>query len=137
MTAITLSVLLALACVACHSDRMCTAIGAESGVAFDLSVVLPQYPVDVEACVENTCVHQRTSTEQSTSIFVQDSTLTGPTEVRVSVTITGFRFTDAAMKDSTTVQLHAVQPNGPNCPPLVYQAKVDMFANGLHPSPSP
>jgi len=137
MRAVTLSVLLALACGACRGDRTCTAIGAESGVVFDLSVVLPQYPVDVKACLENTCVQQRMSTEQSPSIFVQDPTLTGPTVVRVSFIIKGFRDTTAAMQDSTTVQLHAVEPNGPDCPPLVYQANVDVFADGIHPSPSP
>jgi hypothetical protein len=137
MRAVALSVLLALTCIACHSDRMCAAIGAESGVGFDLSVVLPQYLVDVTACVENTCVHQRTSTERSTSIFVPDPTLTSPTVVRVSLIIKGFEHTTAAMEDSTTVQLHAVEPNSPDCPPLVYQANVDVSADGIHPSPSP
>jgi len=137
MRAVVLPVLLVLTCLACHTDRTCSAVGAESGVVFDLSVVLPQYPVDVKACVENTCVQQRTSTEQSTSIFVQDPTLTGPTVVRVSFIITGFKHTTGAMEDSTTVQLHAVQPNGPDCPPLVYQANVVVFADGIHPSPSP
>ena len=137
MKAVALLALLVSACVACHDDQACGAVGAESGVAFDLSVVLPQYLVDVTACVENTCVHDRTSTERSTSISVQDSTLTGPAIVPVSVTITGFTKTTAAMKDSTTVQLHEVRPNGPDCPPLAYQANVDMSADGLHPSPSP
>jgi hypothetical protein len=127
--------ILMLACLACHKDLMCTAIGAEPGVSFNLAGVLSEDPVDVEVCVESTCVHRRASLGQWRTIFVQDQTLTRPTGVPVRVTIKRRGSDSTILEDTTTVQLYQIQPNGPDCPPTVYQGAVDVRADGIHELP--
>jgi hypothetical protein len=132
MREVALSMILALTCLACNKDLMCTAIGAEPGVGFNLAGVLTQDPVDVKVCVESTCVHRRASLGRWRTIFVQDQTLTGPTVVPVTVTIKRRGSDSTILEDTTTVQLHQAQPNGPDCPPMVYQGAVDVRADGIH-----
>jgi len=123
---------LVLACVACHEDRMCSAIGAEPGVNFDLKEVLTKRPLDVKVCVDSTCVHRRASVGRGSSIFVEDQALNAPTMVPVTVVISRPGADRPVMEKSTNVQLSKVQPNGPDCPPLVYQAAVDVRSDGIY-----
>jgi len=84
---VILAALLALSCLACDKDQMCTAIGADPGVRFDLTPMLSAQAVNVRACVESACVHRRASVSDWRTIFVRDTSLTGPATVAVMVVI--------------------------------------------------
>src|SRR3954453_10820608 len=105
MKAMVLSAVLMLVCVACHKDRMCTAIGAEPGVSFDLKEVQTKHPLDVKVCVDSTCVHRRASAGRWQSIFVEDQALTAPAVVPVMVATRRPEGDRPAMENSTNVQL--------------------------------
>ena len=123
---------LALVCLACSSEHDCSAVGAEPGVSFDLTGILTNRPVDVRVCVESNCVRHRASLDRWSSISVEDQTLTGPTEVAVSVVVGRIGRGEPVLDQTVTVQLHAYQPNGPECPPLVYVAAVEVGADGIN-----
>lgn len=123
-------------CSACHEDRACTAIGAEPGVSFDLTDVLTHHPVDVGVCVEETCVHRHASRGRWEWIFVEDQTLMEPGVATVSVVVKRRITGQTLMQDRSSDQLHEFQPNGPGCPPSVYQAAFEVRPDGIHPLPT-
>jgi hypothetical protein len=68
---------------------------------------------------------------------VEDQTLTEPGLATVSVVIKRPVTGRTLMHDRSSYQLHEFQPNGPECPPSVYQAAFGLQPDGLHPVPDP
>jgi hypothetical protein len=123
-----------LAVVSCQG-QVCTAIGAEPGVTFQLGQALTDEPVDVRVCVEETCVSHRARAGRWEYIFVRNPSLTEPQDVAVSVQIG--RPNSKPHTYETTVQVRRVQPNGPGCDPVVYQGAIELQEDGLHQVPRP
>ena len=112
------------------TEQGCTAIGATSGVAFDLTRLLANQSghVQVRACVEQTCIEHLASSSRWNKFPVNDSALTSPRSVTVQVVVTDH---GRSVFDSTSrVELHKLQPNGPNCPPTAFAASVAATPDG-------
>jgi hypothetical protein len=143
--------LLTFAGVLLYARGVCTAVGADSGVSFDLSPVLAHTarPVNVRACVRNSCasitVDKPTSDDLSPFhgpgvwrdwfprdlegvVQVNDSLLAWlPVTVRLTVEDqAGNLIFDAIGR----VRPHMWQPNGPGCEPTVYSAAVVATRSG-------
>jgi hypothetical protein len=129
--------LVVLTALACTTPQECTAIGAEPGVTFYLRDVLTDKPVTVGVCVEARCATRRAKIGLWEMIFVRDSTLTGPEEVDVSVTVVRPLSRTTLLDESATIQARRYQPNGPGCDPVVFAASVDVAEDGLHQRPQP
>ena len=102
----------------------CTAIGAVSGVSFDLSRVTPREGLAlVHACVRSKCEDQTVALTQNDRITVVDDTLDGPGPVAVTLVI---RTQQRKMifTASGQVVLKKAQPNGPKCPPTAWYRSV-------------
>ena len=120
-----------------HRPLLCTEIGADSGVIFDLDVVEglaeSNLPVRIHACVERTCVTRTTTRSDGPGrpafVHVLAPSLSHEGPVRVLLQITdwsGQRVFDA----SNTVRVRKYQPNGPACEPTAYVASVTATAHG-------
>jgi hypothetical protein len=129
--------LFALTALACTGPRDCTTIGAEPGVTFHLRDVLTNRLATVRVCVEDRCVTRQAKIGLWEMIFVRDSTLTGPEEVDVSVTVVRPLSRTTLLDESATIQARRYQPNGPGCDPVVFAASVDVAEDGLHQRPQP
>ena len=126
------------------AEGLCTKIGAYSGVKFDFTQVLADAarPVHVRACVPSSCAYitvKKRSSDGSIPIrgpgFGRDwdAFSSGVVEVNdpslawlpVTVSLTVRDQAGVPIFDSSArVQPHMYQPNGPNCEPTVYGAKV-------------
>jgi hypothetical protein len=129
--------LFVLTALACTTPRECTAIGAEPGITFYLRDVLTDRPATVRVCVEDRCVIRRAKIGLWEMIFVPDSTLTGPREVDVAITVVRPLSRVTLVDESGTVQARRYQPNGPGCDPVVFAASVEVTDDGLHQRPQP
>jgi hypothetical protein len=110
--------------------RACTDVGATSGVTFDLTRLLANESghVRVRACVERMCVHHVASSSRWNTFPVNDPALTSLKSVEVQMVVTDH---GRPMFDSTgQVQLHKLQPNGPDCPPTAFAAAVAATPDG-------
>lgn len=129
--------LFVLTALACTIPRECTAIGAEPGVTFYLRDILTDRPVTVRVCVEDRCLTRRAKVGLWEMIFVRDSTLTGPRDVDVAITVVRPLAQVTLVDESGTVQARRYQPNGPGCDPVVFAASVEVSDDGIHQRPQP
>jgi hypothetical protein len=114
----------------CAGPHNCTLAGATSGVTFHLDAILKgaRSPIQATACVEAKCVPVTISPGNGTLVVVNDPSLTS---VRpVAATLTVFAADRQIFNGSTSVQLHKLQPNGPDCDPTVYVASVTATTAG-------
>jgi len=112
---------------------------SDSGVTFDVSEVTADRTgrVHVRACVEESCVARIASATRWNQILVNDPAIIDPGSVSVHRIITevGGR---SIFDETSEVQLHILQPNGPDCPPTAYVAAVAAATDGqLAQLPSP
>lgn len=106
----------------------CSAVGADSGVSVKVEpgLLSPAAPVAVTACVDGICQIQ-TYTPATSPIFVAVTPVNNG-EMIVSVSLTAGAQQISTGKTATrTVKS---QPNGPGCPPTVWEAKVIAHDNG-------
>jgi hypothetical protein len=115
-------VLLVLALAGCDRliPKRCDAVGAISGVAFDLTAFAPTGTPTVVACLRGRCKPVTPGIVDT----VEDQTLSAADPVPVTLTV------DGVPRGSATVQLHKNQPNGPQCPPTAYFGTVRATAGG-------
>jgi hypothetical protein len=98
---------------------------------------LTNKPATVRVCIEDTCVTRQAKIGFWEMIFVPDSTLTGPREVDVSITVVRPPSKMTLVDASGTVQVRRYQPNGPGCDPVVFAASVGVSNDGIHQRPPP
>src|SRR4051812_4647361 len=119
---------------ACTTPHTCSLVGATSGVTFDLSQLLENQSgkVHVRACVEQTCVKHVASSGRWNLVPVNDPALTGPRSVEAHLVVTHI-VTDngrSTFDQTISLQLHKLQPNGPDCPPTAFAAAVALDSDG-------
>ena len=113
------------------TGKACNDVGATSGVTFDVSQITADRTghVHVRACVEGSCVTRIASATRWNQVPVNDPLIAGPGSVSVHLTIT--EPNGRSIFDETTeIQLHILQPNGPDCPPTAYVAAVAATPDG-------
>jgi hypothetical protein len=98
--------------------------------AIDAILANTSESLQLHACVERSCVNQTiTTASRQTELTVDDPSLMTPRLVRVLLQVddsSGHQIFNA----TTDVQLHKVQPNGPDCPPTAYVGSVAATAAG-------
>lgn len=113
------------------TGKACNDVGATSGVWFDVSQITANRTerVHVRACVGESCVARIASATRWNQFPVNDPAITGPGSVSVQLTITevGGR---SIFDEASEIQLHILQPNGPDCPPTAYVAAVAVTTDG-------
>jgi hypothetical protein len=123
------AIFLTLTMILSMTHISCTALGADSGVSFDLNPVLAHasLPVHVRACTELVrCI---------LGVQVKDPALTfwRPIWVRLRVSD---QAGNSIFDSSALIQPHMFQPNGPGCVPTVYSREVVATPTGrLVPQP--
>jgi hypothetical protein len=107
----------------------CTEIGCSSGVFLDISAVWRQRPnaTSVRLCLDERC---RTFRRDTDLAMVEDRSLRGPKRVQVTLRARDRRG-HTILERSIEVRLRRVQPNGPGCPPVCWQAPVRLAPHGL------
>lgn len=138
--ALLVAVAVALAGSACAPDRECTAEGCESRVDFavdtDLVAGVPYY---VTACIDGACerrtlevppaapgarLDDRIALDVGTdvvSLHLEDADWSGEHDVQVRVTGPGAQ---VLAELRATIELERSQPNGPDCDPVCWYARV-------------
>jgi hypothetical protein len=120
----------------CASESVCPAVGAPSTVTVDVTEVLAQrdVPMRVTVCVRSTCHSgpRRTGVRDG-FVEVDDATIDDeePVEVRV---ILETRSGEVVYRETTTVPLRRMQPNGPGCDPIKYAVALKATDRGLVPA---
>ncbi len=120
---------------ACGSPQAaCTMIGADSNVQVGYEKVLragPSRDVTVEACVGTVChtVHEPAGTTQRSAQAIGGGGIHDATPITVRLTITEDSG-KTLFRGDTEVTPQKLQPNGPDCPPTAWVARVD--ASGKH-----
>jgi hypothetical protein len=110
--------------------KACTAVGASSGVTFNVSQITAGLTgrIQVRACVERSCVTRLQSAARWSLLSVAPG-IEGPGSRSVHLTIRDV--SGETVFDATTeVQLQTFQPNGPHCDPTVYVAAVSATTDG-------
>ncbi|MEO8475635.1 MAG: hypothetical protein ABI572_01135 [Actinomycetota bacterium] len=120
----------------CVSEPVCTAVGAPSTLTVDVAEVLAQrdVPMRVTVCVRTTChsAPRRTGVRDG-FVEVDEPTIEdeGPVEVRV---ILETRSGEVVYRETATVPLGRMQPNGPGCDPIRYAVALKATDQGLVPA---
>jgi hypothetical protein len=120
----------------CAGETACTAIGAPSTVSVDVAQVLAQrdVPMRVTVCVGSTCrTFPRRTGVRDGFVEVDDPAIDdeGPVEVRLTVET---RPGETVYRETTTVPLGRMQPNGPGCDPIKYAVALKATDRGLVPA---
>jgi hypothetical protein len=112
----------------CSGSKVCTAIGAASGVvvSFDRGVTPTSGPISIAACVDSKCGTQRYSGPASSPLFV--ALLSIPSDADVNVSIKVSANSSPVFSGSTHAHTRSVQPNGKSCPPTVWDVDVTAHA---------
>ncbi len=115
------------------STRNCTLIGASSGVGADLRQIVPglSAPAHAKLCVGASCVTGRSPKDQNPwTMCLPVPGLANQASVNVTLTVTQDRTRHVILESSLVTPSRKVRPNGPGCPPTVYQAYVTASASG-------
>jgi hypothetical protein len=115
----------------CSGQHACTAIGATSGVTFDLSALLAKVngPLAAHFCVASVCTDQQVLPGTTPFVRVDDPSLTSTAAVLVQ--LKAIDNAGAVVFDSSAIVTPRLfQPNGPNCPPTAYGASVSATRAG-------
>lgn len=112
--------------------KVCTEMGAYSGVNFDFESVLEDTTAQgatVEACVDGDCTDRTLQNRRDSQLFVEDATLDDDATVPVALTVTT-KTGEVVFDGRTEVTPEKSQPNGPGCDPTVYGAQVTATGGG-------
>lgn len=113
--------------------KVCTQIGAYSGINFNYESVLAgtvARAATVEACIDGDCTARTIQNRRDSLVFVEDDTLQDDTPVLVTLTVTT-ETGEVVFDDHTEVVPAKSQPNGAGCDPTAYQAQVTAAGDAL------
>lgn len=121
-----------LVLVSCTSPAACTEIGASNGVSVVVGEELVAESWMAEVCVDGTCARTETFVGQEFTengldrTFVQIDWIDATDPVQVEAALLDGEGVVLRGPVTATVTPVMVQPNGPECPPVAYQAEVDL-----------
>ncbi|MFI6521020.1 hypothetical protein ACIBF1_36070 [Spirillospora sp. NPDC050679] len=136
---VLLCALLAATLAGCGGERMCTLLGAESGVDFFVDPALLKKATRIRTCAAEVCRDLKPDPADPLMdsgqyrYFVIYKAATREQRMPVTIRITGRSGT--LFESSSTVVLEDYRPNGEGCPPLVHVAKVTAAPSGLRQAP--
>ena len=112
-----------------EEPRICTEIGCQSGVSFDLGE-LPSSARRATVCVDSRCrTFERVREQPPTVVFVALADVRAKRQVRAVLRVPARRGRGRIVAE-LPVTLRGTRPNGPGCPPVCFQASVRYDAGG-------
>jgi hypothetical protein len=124
---------LAFGLPACSSSKStaCTTIGCTSGADLDLSGFTGTGRVVTQAtvCIDDHCETQRSTRANPIAFASARTPIAREKPVTVKIVLKGANGAVVA-SDSIRTRLHKVQPNGPKCEPICYEARVHVTQAG-------
>jgi len=127
--AVALVLLLATTSACTVAAKACTEIGASSGVNVTVRGVDRTQDLLVEVCVGADCATGPLYADVDGGAFVDLPAVASTAPVAVTVTVRS-RAGDVLVRPTTIQSTPArVQPNGPGCDPVAYQAAVTVAAS--------
>lgn len=121
--------------VGCAGETACTAIGAPPTVTVDVAKILARrdVPMRVTVCVGSRCRTAPRRTEvRDGSVRVNDPTIENEGPVEVSLVV-ATHAGGVVYRETASVPLERMQPNGPGCDPVTYAVALDATDEGLVP----
>lgn len=120
-------------------EAICTAIGCDSQVVFELTAIelVASRSYEIEACLDETCAAATVEPTQHGAVVNDHGLVVHPDQNTVALVLpegnyAGTRTASLRVRPDgeepfameVEIELERTQPNGPNCPPVCWQAVV-------------